>query len=67
MENIVALLCGMAAFFPVLAEFDLNSLILLVFPRILLGMGAGPATPLLVGNGEDVTAVGRDMEQGWAG
>lgn len=37
-ENIAALLRCIPGFISVLAEFDLNSLVILVFPQILLEM-----------------------------
>lgn len=63
-ENIAALLCYIPAFISALAEFDLNSLLVLIFPQILLELCTWPTTHQLVGRGEDVMAVVRDSG-GW--
>lgn len=70
-KNIAALLCYIPAFISALAEFDLNSLIVLVFPQILLELCTWPTTHQQVGRGEGVAAVGRDsggwgMRSSWA-
>lgn len=65
MENIAALLRCIPAFISVLVEFDLNSLIVLDFPEILLEICTWPTTHQLVGERGRCHGHGEGLE--WLG